>query len=720
MRLKVADLKELGVSNVTAWRKISSGEWQSFEVGKSRNGKPIREVLLESLPHELQLRWVHLNKPEIDGAESSLTTDCDDAETRLTDALMRYEPTERDAFQAEGVRLLKIVHRYNGIKIKRIKNILTGKYDFTDEVLKLCREAICTDAAILKIEPARGLMPSPHTLDGWARRAETDGLLTFIRAKAATPTKTDKRLATFSPEAVEWVERNFRRFPSPSHLYAALHKQAKKHDWTIPSESYFYRKYSEMPKVVSTILFKTDKEYQSKLAPYVPRDYSDLEALQVLCGDHSVRDVSVIMPDGNLGRAWLTLWLCLRTYTLWGWHLDVTPSSRTIGLAYANGCRNFGAQPLARPDANFYSYLYTDWGKDYRCLDLNGRTLTFKNAAEIDGGLQIITMQRRVGLMDELGLKHLLARAYNAKEKPVERVHKDISAWEENTFPDEYCGRDKNKPDRWRDNWHRHERLKKKFGRDIPLLMQESPFMDFDSYRENLVGWIHQHNTTAHKRTVLGGRTIIPVDELERNYSRVTVSEEAMALLLMKATKKTITKNGVSMFQNWHFLHEEMSEHKTQEVEIRYSDDDYTHVWVILPATDRKPRRIVRAEKVTPTALLNPNKETLATIAKQGKHELKLARDFTLLNQSLIRGESTEDRYARAQQQADEQAKPQEIELRKTGTDGGGNVYQMTKFDAPKIVGSGKQVSAEQVEKAEIVDIFRTENKKRIKDEWED
>jgi hypothetical protein len=51
--LKVSDLKDLGVSQVTIWRKISSGEWQSREVGKSRNGKPVREVLLESLPHDL-------------------------------------------------------------------------------------------------------------------------------------------------------------------------------------------------------------------------------------------------------------------------------------------------------------------------------------------------------------------------------------------------------------------------------------------------------------------------------------------------------------------------------------------------------------------------------------------------------------------------------------------------------------------------------------------
>lgn len=719
MWLKFEDVQKLGFTDRWVRKKVDSGNWESRSTGqRGRNGKPIREVLLESLPHELQLKWVSLNpvEPEID---SSLTTDCETAEKRLTDALMRYEPTEREAFQAEALRLEKIVRRYNAVGIKRIKNILTGKYDFSEEVLMLCRDAVCTDKTILEIELARALPPSPHTLDGWAKRLETDGLLTFIRAAPKPTGKHDKRQAVMSPEAVEWVERNFRNCPSPRHLFNKLEKQAKKHGWTIPSESYFYRKYSTMPSVVTTLIYGDGKSYQSQLAPYVPRDYSDLEALQVLCGDHSVRDISVVLPDGNLARPWLTLWLDLRTYLIWGWHLDLVPSSQTIGLAYANGCRTYGAQPLALPEADFYSYLYTDWGRDYRALDLNGRTLTFKKAAQIDGGLQIITTQRRVGLMDELGLKHLLARAYNAKEKPVERVHKDISAWEQNTFPDEYCGRDKNKPEQWRENWYRHQKLQKKFGKNIPLIIQQSPFMDFDSYRENIAGWIEHHNTTAHKRTVLNGRTIIPVEELNQMYSRVHISEEATEFLLLKAAKKKIGKNGVTMIiqgYQMQFLHTEMSEHKEQEVEIRFSDNDYSHVWVLLPATDRKPQRIVKAELVNRSGLLNPNKATLTTIAQAGKHEIKLARDYSLLNQSQMRGETTMDRVAHAQ--LVEMEKPEQIEIRKTGT-GGATVHQMTKFDALKIVGNGKKVSTEQVEKAEIINIFRAPEKGKIKNEWE-
>lgn len=689
---------------------------------RSANGKAIREIELASLPEELQLKWLQQNRPcesESENIESSLTTNCIDLETRLTESLMRYEKPLRDALQKEALRLREIVERYLAIEPKRIKNAQTGKHDYVAEVYALCREAICKDVEILKIEPKRGKPISPFTLDTWARKIETEGLLTFIRKPPKPSGKTDNRLAEFSPEAMLWAEKQFRRFPSPGKLHDKLKKEAAKNDWIIPSKTYFYRRYEDIPKVVEAQIFGTSKHYQSKYAPYVPRDYSDLDALQVLCGDHSVRDVSVVMPDGNLARVWLTLWMCMRTYLIWGWHLDLIPSSRTIGLAYANGCKTFGAQPISRPSSGFYSYVYTDWGKDYRCIDFTGKTLTFTNAAMIEGGMQIITTQRNVGLLQELDVKHLLSRPYNAKEKPIERIHRDISQWEQNTFPEEYCGNDKNKPERWTANWHRHKKLQKKFSKNIPLLIQESPFMDFGSYRENLEGWITEHNSTGHKRTVLGGRTIIPIEELNMMYSRVHISEEAMAFLLLKSETKKILKNGITLTiegQQLQFLHSEMSEHKDQYVEIRYTNNDFSHIWAILPATPEKPQRIVKADLINRSGLLNPNKETLAKIAKQANHERNLQRDFTLLNHSLMRGETVIDRVAQKEEIEIEDIQ----EMRQTGTYG--NVHRMTRYDAPKIISDNQQVSAEQVESAEIIDIFR--NKKhdtgKIKDEWED
>ena len=57
-----------------------------------------------------------------------------------------------------------------------------------------------------------------------------------------------------------------------------------------------------------------------------------------------------------------------------------------------------------------------------------------ERAMQLDGGLELICHQRRVGILDDLSLRHLVACSHNPKEKPVERVFKDITAWEENSF----------------------------------------------------------------------------------------------------------------------------------------------------------------------------------------------------------------------------------------------------------------------------------------------
>lgn len=721
MRLTFDDLQNLGVPHRTYHRKVSGGEWKSVEVGKSRNGKAIREVELESLPHELQLKWAQMNAAEKDsdamtGAEaSSLTTEISN-EKRLSDALSRYAPEVREAFLTEAQRLLEIVNRYDAINPKRIK--VNGKHQFVEEVIMLCKEAACHQPLLIRVEPKRAKSISPATLDGWSRKVREIGLLAFIRAKATLPSGSDGRKAEFSAPAIEWVNKSWRNFPSPRHLYKSLRKKAKRENWKIPSESYFYRKYSNLPSIVQTRIFEGEKAYVSKYAPFVPRDYRDLEALQILCGDHSVRDVSVMLPDGSLTRPWLTLWLDMRTYLIWGWHLDLTPSSNTIGLAYVNGVQNFGAQPISRADGDFYSYLYTDQGKDYRCKTLTGQTLEFKNAARIEGGLNALCTQRKVGFIEEMNLKHLMARGYNAKEKPVERVHRDISDWEQNTFETEYVGRDaKNKPENWVAAWHKHEKLRKKFGSNIEWLKAESPFMTLEDYRENLAGFINEHNHTAHTRAVLGGAKTIPIDEYRRLYTtRYDISDDALALLLMKAERRKIGKDGIQMFQShWYFLHEAMSEFKGQDVEVRYTDGDYLRIWAVLPNG-----QVCEASLVTPTSVLQPNKKTMETVKRQQAHERNVIRDFQFIAESNWRGESSEERAANLINPPEAEERQQPIAINESP-----RIHNLTRFDTPKIVkNSAQKVSVEQTEKAEVIDIFRDADKSKpkpkIKDEWED
>ncbi|MGA9768834.1 MAG: transposase [Blastocatellia bacterium] len=644
-------LEKAGVDKCAIHRKTKVSNAWEWKWGRNENNRRQKLILLSSMEERYQQRyvnWWRTNEPELqpdetpgesdEGAMACSTSNSSSSLTRLNQALKRFPLGERDAWIAEIQRLAEIIQKFDNINPKRVKNPSTGKYEFTQAVITLCNEAACTDALILSRESGRAKPPSPFTLDGWLRGYRKEGLLAFIRSLPTESSKDDRRKAQISEAAAEWVNANWRNFRNPTHLYKAAQKRAKKENWQLPSKVWFFRRWKELPNIVLTHHIEGSKAYVSRYAPYVPRDYSDLEALQIVCGDHSERDLTVQLRDGSLARPWLTSWQDLRTGLIWGWHLSLVPSSHTAGMAYADGVMNFGAQPVSRPDDNFFSYVYTDQGRDYKSHNWDGNTITVhKHAMRFDGGIEVLRVQRQVGFLDEIGVKHLLARGYNAKEKPIERFHRDISDFEENTF-EEYCGRDaKSRPDAWHALYSKHKKLERA-GRG-----NESPVIGFDEYREALAGFIHEYNTKEHERSTLGGARVIPLEEYRRLYTtRYEIAEEALALLLMKAEKRIVRKNGVQCFQkHWFYFHSAMAEFKGKDVEVRYSDADYSRVWVFLP-----DGQICEAQLITATSILNPNKQTLGSISEAAAHERKVIREHSLLTFSTLRGENTEDRVA--------------------------------------------------------------------------
>lgn len=734
-------LIEIGVSRGTLHRERGNWKWRPTGT-RGRNGKMIDEVLLESMPAKWHAAWMAKGRAgetpavrSIESVASGAAVGFDEragmanVEADLMESLVRYRPEARDALLREASRLGRIVERYDSIKPKRrrVADSATGGRDahapvheFVPEVLQLCDEARCSDPTVLAIEPKRSGAVSPHTLEAWSKRYRQEGLATFLRKPAKGGTQNDQRRAVISVEAAEWIERNWRKYASPKKLHQAWNREAAKHGWTISSYGWVYRRYQELPTVVSTLIFEGQKKYTDRLAPFVPRTVADIDALQILCGDHSVRDVTVILPDGSLARPWLTLWLCLRTYLIWGWHLDLVPSATTISLAYANGVQTFGAQPIYPASSGERSELYIDQGRDYRSKAISGQLISYGKAAEIDTGLQTICHQHRVGLIDELGLRQRLARAYNAREKPVERVHADISRWEQAEFRDEYVGKGtENRPERWRDAYARHEKLRKRVGKNIEWLIAESPFMTLDSYRDNLAGWIAQeHNAGEHTRTVLNGTKMIPIREYERLYTtRYEIDDGTLALLLMKTTTRKLGKNGVNLFQQgWWYLHEAMAAFKGDDikVEVRYSDADYSRVWVVLPN-----KQIVEAQLVQQSSIVRPNKQTIETVARQRHTERNLARDYQLLQQSEWRGESVEERLVASGQLA-EAAGGEEREEQRMAVNDRPVVHAFHRFDAQQ-VSRPAPVTADDIDRANVIEgmFGREREETRIKEEWE-
>jgi Mu transposase-like protein len=645
MYLTINQLCELGISKSTIIRKLNSGEWKALETTQGEYGKRTRKVLISSLPTELQLNWakgmvLSENFDNVSSISNDVSESIEGIEKKLGVALLRIPSEERINWIIEALKLSKLVLRYAGIKQKRQRDQESGKSEFIPEVFDLCLEAACNDPIILAREPHRATPPSPHTLDGWWHSYRDIGLLTFLRScksKSKRAVETDKRLVQLPNAAVEWLNCNWDKSKGPQDLFNKYKDEAKRKHWKLPSKSWFYRLWANVPEVIKVLRLEGRKAYASKLAPYVPRDYSDLEALQVLSGDHSERDVTVSLPDGTIRRPWLTIWYDLLTALIWGWHLSLVPSSYTAGLAYADGVKNFGAQPFSRPDDGYFSFILTDRGRDYRAHRWDGKVITVhKEAMRPEGGFEALLVQQRVGIVEELSLKHLTTRGHNPKENPVERIHGIISEWEKNTF-DSYCGRN---PASRPEQWHKLYLQQKKFEKGK---RDSSPFPSLDQYREELAQFITRFNTSPHIRTTLGGIKVIPLEQFKRLYTtHYKIDQGTLAIILMKPATQTITRIGVQLFQkNWFYLHEKMLDFIGSKVEIRYSDDDYNTVFVVLPN-----RQVCEAERVTPSSITNPNAQTQKAIAKARVYEKKINEEFHFIAQSQLRGETTEDRVA--------------------------------------------------------------------------
>jgi hypothetical protein len=206
---------------------------------------------------------------------------------------------------------------------------------------------------------------------------------------------------------------------------------------------------------------------------------------------------------------------------------------------------------------------------------------------------------------------------------------------------------------------------------------------------------------------------VIPVEEYKHLYTtRYEINEETLALLLMKSERRVIRKNGVQCFQNhWFYLDEAMSEFKGRSVEIRYSDDDYTKVFVVLPNM-----KMCEAKRIDPTSLLNPNKETLKRIKSVRTHEQKLTNGFELLTHSILRGETVEDRVAR---ELEEIQKSNDANSHEEAQSPQGQVHQLTRLDHTRRnrASRGTTVTVEMVSRSPAdISIFAEEPENHIRE----
>ncbi len=278
------------------------------------------------------------------------------------------------------------------------------------------------------------------------------------------------------------------------------------------------------------------KAWANTYEPILRRDYTDLAVGEMLCGDH--RELDLFLQVGKkVRRPWLTAWLDLRSRRLVGWHLDWSPSSRTIALAFRHAVLACG-----RP-----AYVYMDNGKDYTSHYLNGK-------AQPIGKIQFDT--ETLGLFGMLNTGVIHALPFAARSKPIERWFRNLS----DRFDRDqigWCGPD---------TQHRPEKLAAE--------LRSGQLLTLEALREKLSIFIDAYNAREHAE--LAGRS--PAALWDQAIKEMP-DPATLVLLLMKSKAVRVWNEGIKI-HGLRYWASELSGVIGMNVEVRYDPADVSRLYV--------------------------------------------------------------------------------------------------------------------------------------------
>ncbi|MEP7041890.1 MAG: transposase domain-containing protein [Dokdonella sp.] len=218
--------------------------------------------------------------------------------------------------------------------------------------------------------------------------------------------------AQIDPEAWETFKADYLRLEAPSaeSCYRRLQRVAAgKSNWpALASLRTFKRRIeTELSRAVR-VLAREGEEALMKLYPAQQRDRSVFAALDGVNSDGHKFDVSVIFPDGTIGRPIIVGWQDLASGKMLSWRIGETETSDLVRLAFADMVREYG---IPRE-------CWLDNGRAFASKFLTGGTpnrYRFK-----------VREEDPVGIITGLGVTVHWVTPYHGQAKPIERAWRDF------------------------------------------------------------------------------------------------------------------------------------------------------------------------------------------------------------------------------------------------------------------------------------------------------
>lgn len=512
-------LAVIGCSRRRLPQKISSERIVTREVGRGRNGKPVREILLESLEPKYQERYFALTRSETATGEAAVSAPDICAEIRESGA--KTPPVER----ATHVQQLTSLSENQLQQANRLA-----------EALQAVRESAHKTAA--KVAIARAYGKTVRWVEMQLRRQNDLGVTGLARKK-----RSDRGVSRVADRAVvAQIQAAYLKpyRPTVADVYRSISKEYEMSGCPAPSYDSVRREIGRLPPDILARERIGEKYFDDKFSlitlrrkPDLPRQWCD--------SDHHQLDHIVIFPDNSIGRPWITAIQDICTNEILGYVLTKEkrssyPGSAGIGLTLRIAILK--KDDPQWPSFGIFENFYHDLGRDFRGQYVRG-------------------------VCHDLHINVRPARGYHGKSKPIERWFGLLEAGLKH-LPGYIGGSTDTNP------------LHQNVGPSTAWEQLRGEIMTVDQFEAALHKWIVAEFHHTESRALRG---LSPIGALEKHIKngwtpREVASERALDLLLMHRKSKKVHRYGIEMFGSRgaqrFFMAPELAGLVGQEVEVFY------------------------------------------------------------------------------------------------------------------------------------------------------
>jgi transposase InsO family protein len=481
---------ELGISRTTVFRRVAAKEWQSRNSkAMTGKGRPPKEILLESLPADLQRKYALLEVEKLESAgdrvidsESVAPDSNDEKMSNFVAALSRFSPPQYSLEQKNAVQrrclemaslcdkaisLIDQLKKAEGISVPSIGSTEAGTdRAYHPKLAALAKHTTSSDPVYNKLYPASEKPLSVSTFLRLIDKYRKIGLCAFIRQVQTLSPTADDRFLEIPQEAIDWLRANLKNYvkASVTQYGEKWLAWAKRNNIKLPFTEFrpsqpgtcytwLYRWKTKVPSASMVLARDGERKFDAKFAIIV-RDYSELRPRVGWTMDWRTSDVVCWLPFNKsknkkpvLVREVVCSVFDIKARAVFGFHISDRPSAHGVTLAYVDALsksawkQEAGFEMLCgmqRSANDIAAFALWDNGKDFRSQQVEGKEIHV-GKIEIEDGLKGTLQSYSVGLAVDAQIQVRHAKPYNAKSKTVEPFHRyGIGLWEEGMTG--FCG----------------------------------------------------------------------------------------------------------------------------------------------------------------------------------------------------------------------------------------------------------------------------------------